>query len=103
MLDSAVWLHEGLRALGRIATLLDDDATAAHCAALAPRVRAAIERYWQPENERYADWIDAPRVAAPRLQQMRADIQSRPPTDGHTRMDARLDSAVGARCRAAAR
>ncbi len=71
LIDSSVWAHEGVRAVGRMATLLGDDATAAHCAAIAPRLRAAIEaRFWLPEERLHADLIAAPGAVHARLERM---------------------------------
>lgn len=78
MIDSAVWAHEGLRALGRMAALVGDVDTAARCAELAPRLRDEIERrFWQAEEGLYADWIATPRAAIPVLERLRADAQQR--------------------------
>lgn len=85
LIDSAVWAHEGLRAVGRMAALLGDAETAARCAALAPRLREAIERrFWLPDAGLYADWIATPRDAIPRLARMYDDAlrQSHAAADG---------------------
>src|SRR6185437_3652672 len=51
--------------------LLGDRATAARCADIAPRLRAAIEtRFWLPEEGLYADLIATPRAVLPRLERM---------------------------------
>jgi hypothetical protein len=71
LIDSSVWTHEGLRAVGRMATLLGDGAMAARCASIAPRLRAAIEaRFWLPDERLYADLIATPRVVRARLERM---------------------------------
>lgn len=61
MIDSAVWTYAGLRAVGYMATLLGDSATAQRCLGLAERARATIDdRFWLPSDHLYADWIATP-------------------------------------------
>ena len=76
LIDSSVWAYEGLRALGRMATIMDDAATAARCADLAPRLLAAVEqRFWLPEQGLYADLVATPRAVRPRLERMLAKLR----------------------------
>ncbi|MGH2389264.1 MAG: hypothetical protein ACRDIE_13755, partial [Chloroflexota bacterium] len=83
LIDSSVWTHEGVRAVGRMATLLGDDATAARCAAIAPWLRAAIEaRFWLPEERLYADLIATPRAVHARLERMLRPAGQKPGRGG---------------------
>ncbi len=96
ILDTAVWAHEGLRALGRMAAIVGDPATQARCADLAPRLRAEIEqRFWQDEADEYADWIATPAQARERLGPMLEEArkrQARCPTPGTAALIAHLTS-----------
>lgn len=94
ILDTAVWTHEGLRALGRMAAIVGDAATQARCAHLAPRLRAEIERrFWQDEAGEYADWIATPAQARERLGPMLEEARkrhARRPTTGTSALVAHL-------------
>jgi glycogen debranching enzyme len=96
ILDTAVWTHEGLCALGRMAAIVGDAATQARCADLAPRLRAEIERrFWQDDADEYADWIATPAQAHEHLDWMLDEARARyerRPTPGTAALIAHLET-----------
>lgn len=95
LIDTAVYTHEALKALGHMADLVHEPDVVAQCKEQAERLREFIEaRFWSEEEQLYADLIASPSMLMERMQHIRNQHGNEQPA-----MQEALD-AIEARCKA---